>query len=511
MYTPLEAPDSSRGPFHPHRDPGLFFPGGQREEICRSLILDLQAGKSLLQLGGDAGCGKTLLCQVIMERLPAEWVPVYLNDPSGSYEELLHYACLELGPFPGDKPDTFSWPGAFNALLHQRQAAGERVLLILDQAERMFSATLERLLYRNQQADDEQVPLAILLSGTGGLQNLLEQLEPLDPGNIPEVRYILPPLDRGECDRYLRHRLEAAGVPREEHDSLLPEKQRERIFKKAQGNIARTNALAAEFLARRPAGSAARPEANLPDREAPGEAPPQRAAQESAADRASAAVSGQREQGISVLIALYELLLGNRGLLTGLLAAGIFLLGLGLYLDAAPPPAVPGQEMSRVTAVTESGQSGSGEEADSPPDAGTPEGQGPAEQALQSRGQRGETGEGLPPQPDARRLLRERLAASTSLVAAAYRGGSTIQLVSASGQDAEERILQLLATPAFLHASHQLYIVKRRAKEPVYFIFYGIFGTLEQARQARNNLPFELRTHHPYPLAITDALLLNEG
>lgn len=507
MDTSLESPDGGRGPFHPHRDPGLFFPGGRREEICYSLIRDLQEGKNLLQLSGDAGCGKTLLCRVIMERLPAEWIPVYLDDPGGSYEELLHYACLELGPAPGDKPDTFSWSGAFNLLLRQRQAAGERVVLILDQAERMFSATLERLLYRNRQTDDEQMAVAILLSGTGGLQNLLEQLAPLNPGNIPEARYTLPPLDMEESDRYLHHCLEAAGVPREEHDALLPEKQRGRIFKKAQGNIARTNALAAEFLAGR---SAVRSEAASPGKDSSREAPLQSAAQKSGADPAAAAVSCQREQGVSVLIALYELLLGNRGLLTTLLAVGIFLLGLGLYLDTAPSPAVPGQEMSRVTAVTESGQSGSGEEADSPPDAGTPEGQGPAEQALQSRGQRGGTGE-VPPQPDARRLLRERLAASTSLVAAAYRGGSTIQLVSASGQDAEERILQLLATPPFLHASHQLYIVKRRAKEPVYFIFYGIFGTLEQARQARNNLPFELRTHHPYPLAITDALLLNEG
>ena len=107
--------------------------------------------------------------------------------------------------------------------------------------------------------------------------------------------------------------------------------------------------------------------------------------------------------------------------------------------------------------------------------------------------------------------MQERLTASTALVAAAYRGASTIQLRTVSGSDAEEQIITLLDSPLFIREAKQLYIVRKRSTPPAYFIFYGIFDSLEQARQLRNNMPFELRAHHPYPLAITDALLLNEG
>ncbi len=493
MNTSLETLGGDRGPFHQHPDPELFFPGAQREKICQSLILDLLHGKGLLLLGGEAGCGKTLLCRVIMERLPAEFIPVCLDDPGGSYEELLHQACLSLGHLPGETADASSWPELFDRLLQQRQAARERVVLILDQAERMFAATLERLLQRHRRGDSEQAALAILLSGTGGLQSLLGQIASLDPGYIPEASYILPPLDQEETDKYLRYRLHAAGISWNEHDTVLPEKQSTRIFKQAQGNIARTNVLAAEFLAQRPAP---RREVAAMEQALPGKMSRRQPQQQMRPDAAPA--SRERflweERGASAVIGLYELLLGNRNLLTILLVAAIFLAGLGLYLDRDSSPVSPPQQ--RITRSDTDGEDGQ-----------LPAGRG--EQAGQEVQEIEETPP--PPQPNAQQVLRERLAASTALVAAAYRGASTIQLLAITGDDAEEQILRLLATPPFMHAADQLYIVKKRADQPIYFIFYGLFDTLEQARQVRNNMPFDLRAHHPYPLAITDALLLNEG
>ncbi len=494
MDTSLESSGGNREPFHHHPDPDLFFPGAQREKICQSLILDLLHGKGLLHLGGEAGCGKTLLCLVIMERLPAEFIPVYLDDPGGSYEELLHQACLSLEHFSADAADDSSWPEIFERLLHQRQAARERVVLILDQAERMFSATLERLLRRYRRGNSEQAALAILLSGTGGLQSLLGQIADLDPGNIPEASYILPPLDQEETDNYLRYRLHAAGIGWNEHDAVLPEKQSARIFKLAQGNIARTNVLAAEFLAKRPVP---RSETAPMEQALPEKAPRQKKQQQARPDAASAAEERPwEEQSTSVLIGLYELLLDNKNLLAILLAAGIFLVGFGLYIDRDSSPAPPSQRQ-----MARPGTAGDDEQVSA--DRGA--------QARQGEKTEETPASPAPRQPDAQQVLRERLAASTSLVAAAYRGASTIQLLAVSGDDAEEQILRLLATPSFLHVADQLYIVRKRADQPVYFIFYGLFDTLEQARQVRNNMPFELRAHHPYPLAITDALLLNEG
>ena len=74
----------SQDPFRQELDADVFFPGAQREEICQALILDLLTGKQLLHLSGDSGSGKSLICQVIMERLPSSFTPVYLESPTGS-------------------------------------------------------------------------------------------------------------------------------------------------------------------------------------------------------------------------------------------------------------------------------------------------------------------------------------------------------------------------------------------------------------------------------------------
>ena len=93
-----QRPDSSGMPMPPLQNAtDSFFPGAGREVLCEEIVLALMSGRRFLSLGGDAGSGKSLCCQIIMERLPPDWIPVYLNRPANSYEELLRQACIDLG------------------------------------------------------------------------------------------------------------------------------------------------------------------------------------------------------------------------------------------------------------------------------------------------------------------------------------------------------------------------------------------------------------------------------
>ncbi len=508
MHAPQAMSSSHRQPFGQEPDPEVFFPGAQREEICQALILDLLTGKQFLHLSGDTGSGKSLICQVIMERLPATFTPVYLAEPTGSYEDIIRHASLDLGAPPSNKPDDFSWPMEFNRQLMQRQGESGRIVLILDQAEQMFAATLERLLQRTRQRTAEEPAFTVLLAGAPGLNGLLSQLATLGAENIPEASYVLPPLDLEETEKYLRYRLHAAQIPWDEHDRILNKKIITRIFKSAQGNCALTNNRAAAILSERlpqPAPAESEPATcdqpliSIPVQEEPNPWP------EHEHDNSNAEVVKQKLQQLEnqispPLVQVYELLTENRKLLGSLLAVAIVFFALGLMLALRQPAT----SLEQTTQAAPAG--------DLPAqDAGNTRVAEATAKDIEEQARLAESVMEISPQPSGARLLQERLAASTSLVAAAYRGASTIQVLSVSGSDAEEEMVKLLNTPLFSQQATQLYIVRKRTSTPVYFIFYGIYDTLEQARQARNNMSFELRAHHPYPLAISDALLLNEG
>ena len=133
------------------------------EALCEEIVLALMSGRRFLSLGGDAGSGKSLCCQIIMERLPPDWIPVYLNRPANSYEELLRQACIDLGTTGDSRRPGFSWPDEFNRQVLARQADLHKVLLILDQGEQLFSAILERLLDRCRHTGDLVPEFALLL------------------------------------------------------------------------------------------------------------------------------------------------------------------------------------------------------------------------------------------------------------------------------------------------------------------------------------------------------------
>ena len=45
----------------------------------------------------------------------------------------------------------------------------------------------------------------------------------------------------------------------------------------------------------------------------------------------------------------------------------------------------------------------------------------------------------------------------------------------------------------------------RRQNPPTLFVYYGVYDSLDAAREARNSMPVFLRKHQPYPLSISEA------
>ncbi len=245
MY--LEHFQLNHPPFMEEPDAHIFYGGGGRETIYQALMRDVVGGKALIKLTGREGSGKTLLCRLVLENLPEQYDAVCIDNPIGSFDDVLRIVCLDLGmqPIVGEGPVDFA--DELTRMIQQHQEQGRRVLVIIDEAEKLFLATLERLV-RTICSSTGSNSLRILLAGRPGLDANLEQLS-VFCGNVDiNVGYTLMPLTENETREYMMMRLEKAGLSREKYAELFSEGAISKIHASAQGNIRMINILAEESL-----------------------------------------------------------------------------------------------------------------------------------------------------------------------------------------------------------------------------------------------------------------------
>src|ERR1700730_16297076 len=78
----------------PHTD--FFFAGANRGATLEALLYAITHDEGIIKVSGEVGSGKTMLCRVLMERLPAGVETIYLANPSLSRDEILYAIADEL-------------------------------------------------------------------------------------------------------------------------------------------------------------------------------------------------------------------------------------------------------------------------------------------------------------------------------------------------------------------------------------------------------------------------------
>ncbi len=486
----------THSPFQEEPDPEIFFPGAKREEICQSLLLDILAGKPLIKLIGREGSGKTLICRVIVDRLPAQYEVVYIDNPVGSFDDLLRIACIDLGMHLSGKHDSANSLHELRQLLETQRSAKKKIVLIVDGAEKLFLATLERLV-RFVNDNREDLGLTIVLAGRPGLDANLEQLAVFCAHIDIQAGYYLEPLIENETRQYLRFRLNAAGLSREEHGDIFADGAVAKIFDSAQGNMRMINILAEESLQ---VSCSEKSFMVLLDHVEPED--------------------GGSGQAASRILAVYELLRGNRLLTAVLAGAAILVLLVGFMLSGNSgqklQPQASTEKALKVLPLQPLEPSSSGTDKNAEAVAGVSP-TAPNDSSHSTAVRFGETEEPPPARSaakesrDGNRLYRERLGASAIWLAGALRGGYTIQLMMLMSDQARTSITNILVQDEYYLLRNQLYIVRKKTRPPTLFVFYGIFDTMDAAREARNTMPVALRKHHPYPLSMSDALKKTEN
>ena len=126
----------------PHTE--FFFTGANRGATLEALIYAITHDEGIVKVSGEVGSGKTMLCRMLLERLPEDVDTVYLANPSLSREEILYAIADDL---------KLSMPeGRMHAIVRTLQehlvdiyAAGRKVVIMIDEAHAMPPETLEEI------------------------------------------------------------------------------------------------------------------------------------------------------------------------------------------------------------------------------------------------------------------------------------------------------------------------------------------------------------------------------
>ena len=192
----------------PHTE--FFFSGANRGATLEALLYAITAGEGMVKVTGEVGSGKTMLCRVLMERLPESVETIYLAVPSLSRDEMLAAIASELGIDTTGANLTKVMRSLQDRLI-ELHAQGHQVVALIDEAHAMPLATLEEIrLLSNLETGTEKL-LQIVLFGQPELDAHLA---------LPHMRqlkerithnFVLAPLPPQEISEYLRFRLRQAG------------------------------------------------------------------------------------------------------------------------------------------------------------------------------------------------------------------------------------------------------------------------------------------------------------
>ena len=192
----------------PHTD--FFYAGAQRGPTLDALIYAITQDEGIVKVTGEVGSGKTMLCRMLLERLPAEVETLYLANPSLSRQEILGAIADELG-IPAEGKATHSLTRALQEALIERHARGRRVVLLIDEAHAMPADSLEeiRLLSNLETRAAKLLQIALFAQ-----PELDERLAAKDMRQLREritQHFNLTPLTPDDVAAYLDFRLRAAG------------------------------------------------------------------------------------------------------------------------------------------------------------------------------------------------------------------------------------------------------------------------------------------------------------
>ncbi|MDD2686120.1 MAG: AAA family ATPase [Gallionella sp.] len=222
----------------------FFFSGADRGEILDALVYSVSEAEGIIKVSGEVGSGKTMLCRMLLERLPTHIETIYLSNPSVSREEMLYAIADGLGLRMEKERVGIIMQNIQKKLLDTARQ-GKRVVVLVDEAHAMPIDTLEelRLLYNLQVGSFKLIQ--IILFGQPELNDKLEQPNMRQLKDRILHHFNIQPLSGEVVESYLMFRLRTAGY---HGPNIFSDKALNLIANTSGGLMRRANVLADKAL-----------------------------------------------------------------------------------------------------------------------------------------------------------------------------------------------------------------------------------------------------------------------
>jgi general secretion pathway protein A len=217
-------------PFQITTDPKFLWLGEKHKEALATLKYGILENKGFLLLTGDVGTGKTVLIHGLMKIIDVATIVATVPDPGLSTIEFFNYLSEE---FKMNRH--FDSKGAF--LIHLKHfllnasSAERKVLLIIDEAQRLNHELIEQIRLLSNIEMDNQKLINIFFVGQSEFNKMLSEERHKAVRQRITVSYHIDPLSEQETREYINHRLKIAGCNQE---LFKPEAVR-RIYAFSQG------------------------------------------------------------------------------------------------------------------------------------------------------------------------------------------------------------------------------------------------------------------------------------
>ena len=199
-------------PFNVNPDPRYLFLTPHTQEALACLTYGIETRKGFILLTGEVGTGKTTLINKVLEWLHKERVfTAFVFNPRLSVSQFFDFMMADFG-IPCESHQKGQMLLKLNQWLLDRYRAGERAVLVVDEAQNLSPQMLEEIrLLTNLETSTEKL-LQIVLAGQPELEHKLNQPELRQLRQRITLRAKTRQLTLEETQGYIEERLRIAGA-----------------------------------------------------------------------------------------------------------------------------------------------------------------------------------------------------------------------------------------------------------------------------------------------------------
>jgi type II secretory pathway predicted ATPase ExeA len=197
-------------PFSLAPDPQFLLMTRQHGMAVTMLEYGLSSESLVSVLTGEVGSGKTTLVRHMIGRLDPDVAVGLISNTHRGSGKLLQWVAVAFDLKPR-RQDVACLYRAFLEFLEEKRAKGQRLLLVVDEAQNLGAARLEELRVLSNVNQGNQVDLMLLLVGQPELRETMRKPKLLQLAQRVGTDYHLSALARDETREYVQHRLRVAG------------------------------------------------------------------------------------------------------------------------------------------------------------------------------------------------------------------------------------------------------------------------------------------------------------